>query len=151
MRRFERWSFHFESKQLRDLKELSRRTSVPQSVFVREGLAYILRKYRYILTMDKVNPDMARYLRLDQLRSEAMVRLEIIEKEKGKPKRRRLFWSPTGLTDNVSDVGGVSHIGDGDGIRERYEDVIVDGEHGGERDDSSGVNDVKNKSVGEVG
>jgi len=96
MRRFERWSFHFESKQLKDLKELSKRTSVPQSVFVREGLSYILKKYRYILTMDKCNPEMARYLRLAQQRDETMSRLEIIEKEKGKPKRRRLFWREAG-------------------------------------------------------
>lgn len=116
MRRFERWSFHFDSKQLKDLKELSKRTSVPQSVFAREGLSYILKKYRYILTMDKVNSEMARYLRLDQLRNEAMVKLEIVEKGAGKPKRRRLFWKETGLDGikNQREVGYEGSVGNTD-------------------------------------
>jgi hypothetical protein len=62
MRRFERWTFHFGGKQLKDLKNLSQKASVPQSVFAGEGLNYILKKYRYILTMKKFDPEEARYL-----------------------------------------------------------------------------------------
>lgn len=62
MRSFERWTFHFGTKQLKDLKDLSKKTSVPQSVFVREALDYILKKYRYFLTMKKFDPEEARYL-----------------------------------------------------------------------------------------
>lgn len=96
MKRLEKMAFCFEEKQLEELKELSKKSSVPQAIFVREALDYILKKYRYISTMDKCNPEMARYLRLAQRRDETMSRLEIIEKEKGKPKRRRLFWNEAG-------------------------------------------------------
>ena len=44
------------------MKELSKKSSVPQAVFVREALDYILKKYRYFLTMKKFDPEKARYL-----------------------------------------------------------------------------------------
>lgn len=47
---------------MEELKELSKKSGVPQAVFVREGLDYILKKYRYLLTMNKFNREEARYL-----------------------------------------------------------------------------------------
>ena len=57
-----KWTFCFEDNQLEELKELSKKSSVPQTVFVREALDYILKKYRYFLTMRKFNSEEARYL-----------------------------------------------------------------------------------------
>ena len=53
------WSFHFETKQLEKLRELSKRTRVPQSAFIREGLDYVLKKYGYLLTMTPFTPEKA--------------------------------------------------------------------------------------------
>ena len=53
------WSFHFETKQLEKLRELSKRTRVPQSVFIREGLDYILKRYSYLLTLTPFTPENA--------------------------------------------------------------------------------------------
>ena len=53
------WSFHFETKQLEKLRELSKRTRVPQSVFVREGLDYVLKKYSFLLTLTPFSPSEA--------------------------------------------------------------------------------------------
>jgi hypothetical protein len=53
------WAFNFDSKQLEKLKELSRRTRIPQAVFVREALDYVLKKYSYLLTMTPFSPQEA--------------------------------------------------------------------------------------------
>jgi len=61
VKRLVKWTFCYEERQLEELKELSKKTGVPQALFVREALGYILKKYRYILTM-RFNPEEARYL-----------------------------------------------------------------------------------------
>lgn len=53
------WAFNFQSKQLEKLKELSKRTRVPQAAFVREGVDYILKRYSYLLTMSPFTPQEA--------------------------------------------------------------------------------------------
>ena len=63
MRKLVKATFHFREERLNELRKLSERTSVPRGIFVREALDYILKKYRYLLTM-KFNPEEARYLRL---------------------------------------------------------------------------------------
>ena len=60
MKRLVKCTFCFEDRQLEELKELSAKSGVPQAVFVREALGYVLKKYRYILTM-KINREEARY------------------------------------------------------------------------------------------
>jgi len=61
MKKFVKWTFCFENNQLEILKELSKRSGVPQAVFVREALDCIIKKYRYFLTMKKFDPEEARY------------------------------------------------------------------------------------------
>lgn len=58
---FDRISFCLDEKSFHELQELSRRTGIPRSVFLREALNYSLKKYRYILTMEKFNAAEARY------------------------------------------------------------------------------------------
>ena len=60
MKKLVKWTFCFEDRQLQELKELSKKSSIPQAVFVREALNYILKKYRYLLTM-KTTKEQARY------------------------------------------------------------------------------------------
>lgn len=62
MKKLVKVTFCFEDKQLEELKGLSKKSGVPQAVFVREALDYILKKYRYLLTMKEFNPEEARYL-----------------------------------------------------------------------------------------
>jgi len=62
MKKLVKWTFCFKDKQLEELKELSKKSSVPQAVFVREALDYILKKYRYFLTMQEFNSEEARYI-----------------------------------------------------------------------------------------
>jgi hypothetical protein len=62
MKKLEKMAFSFEERQLDELRELSKKTGVPQAIFIREALRYILKKYRYLLTMKKFNPEEARYL-----------------------------------------------------------------------------------------
>jgi len=44
-------SFYLDYRQLDKLRELSKRTKIPQGQFVREGLTYILKKYSFLLTL----------------------------------------------------------------------------------------------------
>ena len=61
MQRLVKYTFCFKDRQMEELKELSKKSSVPQAVFVREAIDYILKKYRYFLTMEKFDPEEARY------------------------------------------------------------------------------------------
>lgn len=57
MKKLVKWTFCFQIEQLEELKALSKKTGVPQAVFVREGLKYVLKKYRYITTMRPASKD----------------------------------------------------------------------------------------------
>ena len=56
-----KWSFYFDVKQLNELKLLSNKTGVPQALFIREGLTYVLKKYRHITTMEPFDKDKTLY------------------------------------------------------------------------------------------
>lgn len=58
---WERLSFCVEEAQFNELTELSRRTGTPKSIFLREALAGILKRYRYITTMEPPNKELIRY------------------------------------------------------------------------------------------
>jgi len=62
VRRLVKCTFCFEDKQLEELKVLSKKSSVPQAIFVKEALDYILKKYRYFLRMKIFDPEEVRYL-----------------------------------------------------------------------------------------
>ena len=62
VKRLVKCTFCFEDTRLEELKELSKKSGVPQAIFVREALSYILKKYRYLTKMEKFNSEQARYL-----------------------------------------------------------------------------------------
>jgi hypothetical protein len=64
-RKLEKASWWLRPSQLVELRELSRRTGVPQSTFMREALSRLLKRYRHITTMKPFTPhekDIVKYL-----------------------------------------------------------------------------------------
>ena len=93
MKRLAKWTFCYEEKQLEELKELSKRTGIPQAVLVREALGRLLKRYRHISTMNPFSVDEARYYLAGSraVEEEQFIKAERDESEKRRDELQYLF------------------------------------------------------------
>lgn len=61
MKRLVKWTFCFEENQLEELKTLSKKTGIPQAVFIREAVGRLLKRYGYLGKMEPFRVEHARY------------------------------------------------------------------------------------------